>query len=188
MNSVKTIFFLAVLFTPSFFSFTVDDSQKIFYHERATLTWNDFEKVPNTPDGTNNKALSQLGMNYKFSQKGNEIIFTVKSFFIKQKSWVKDGSLNDTILKHEQTHFDICELHARELRKTIMATTFHPASVASELESLYKKEYALYKKEQAKYDSETNHSINYKQQKEWEKKITKAIFDTKEYSETVIQK
>src|SRR5690606_40361550 len=41
------------------------------------------------------------------------------SYFNPHLSWVVPASRNDYLLKHEQLHFDITELHARKLRREL---------------------------------------------------------------------
>ena len=87
----------------------------------------------------------------------------------KNKSWglVK----NEWILKHEQGHFDIAEIFARQLNKLVNEYQFNKSSFQKDLDAIYKSVVAEKEKFQQQYDDETDYSRIKTKQEEWLKKI-----------------
>lgn len=137
------------------------------------LTWNDFQATPdyNHPYA----AITYSGMSYGFSAeivRGKVAVnYTVNSFFVANKSWVKRRYVRDSVLlEHEQLHFDITELFARKFRKELSEMVF-TKNVKAEIKAIYHKITKEKAKLQELYDVETDHSKNAKAQKMWENKI-----------------
>lgn len=83
-----------------------------------------------------------------YESKGGKTVFTIQAAMKKASSWIK--AYGDTItLKHEQGHFDLCEIYARTLRRDIQRTTR-----LSEAEAVYKNVSAAEEQEQESYDKE----------------------------------
>jgi len=135
------------------------------------LNWSDFKGIPDTAFdifGFSTRAVSKPHIDVQLSSKNHErVYFNVVNYFQTYKSWTIDTT--ESILAHEQLHFDISELYARKIRK--------------ELEDLRNKGFTnliLYKKniddlmqqlenEQALYDSETLTGILVENQNSWNK-------------------
>lgn len=98
----------------------------------------------------------------------------------KTKSWTK--SKMDVVLNHEQVHFDIVELYARKIRKSI--PKFIEESEECDLQGIADIYYRLIEEHwqtQFLYDEETRHSINFEKQQEWDKKIADSLEAYKDY-------
>lgn len=98
----------------------------------------------------------------------------------KAKSWTK--SKMDIVLNHEQIHFNITELYARKIRKSI--AKFIEESEECDLQGIADIYYRLeeeHQKMQFLYDEETKHSVNYEKQWEWDKKIACQLEEYKDY-------
>jgi predicted secreted Zn-dependent protease len=92
--------------------------------------------------------------------------------FRPRESWVKPEILDDpetrrTVLAHEQTHFDIGELHARRMREVFAHLTGPCRKTDADLSALARRLSHNEAMEQARYDSETNHGLNAAQQAAW---------------------
>src|SRR6187431_1107599 len=83
----------------------------IYWSPCYKLKWDDFKGKPDTPSKYG--AVSNPVVKYYLS--ANEDSFTIRviCFFIKSKSWSIFKN-SDTLLIHEQGHFDISELFARK--------------------------------------------------------------------------
>jgi hypothetical protein len=109
------------------------------------------------------------------------MLFSVRAVFIKSKSNIIKTS--DYILKHEQLHFDICELFARKLRKTMSETDFTKVkNIVPQIQSMYNKVNAEYVRYEEKYDNETNHGENPAKQKLWSDDVANQLKDLDKYS------
>jgi len=96
--------------------------------------------------------------------------------FRPRDSWVKALVLNDstqrrTILRHEQTHFDLAEVHARRMRRAFGDLVRPCAKTDAELSSLAQRLAQEEKAEQRRYDAETNHGLLTDQQAAWSRDV-----------------
>jgi predicted secreted Zn-dependent protease len=86
--------------------------------------------------------------------------------FSPKLSWKKSSGLNDYMLQHEQTHFDITELYARILRKRL-SEEIKTIKDVKKISSIGREITKQWEIEQNTYDDETDHSINKETQAEW---------------------
>lgn len=142
------------------------------------LTWDDF-KAPPDPASTN-AALTSSSINVEFGYDEEELQFTIKCSFDKNKSWVRIR--NNAILLHEQGHFDIAELHARKLNKALKAYHFNAKTVSNDVNRIYDSVMALHHAAQNEYDKETDFSRNKEKQALWQKKIADDLQELKPYA------
>lgn len=151
-------------------------SEKIIWNENHRLSWEDFRGSP-IPKA-NFVASTNTGINfgYSYTLNKNEVIveYSVESFFNPQKSWFIPAKVSQHILNHEQTHFDISELHARILRKKLDSKKFSK-NVKIEIETIYLQVEEKRKAMQKKFDLETDHSQNIEKEILWEKRIAKQL-------------
>jgi len=98
--------------------------------------------------------------------------FTVKLNVIRDNSWVVVSQKSDTLLVHEQGHFDITGLVARDLVKALGALRVGTTDeLQREVSRLYEAYDTWAKSLSKQYDDETNHGRNVKVQAEWEARI-----------------
>lgn len=140
------------------------------------LSWEDFKAMP--PANSSAAATTASGITYQFSTtyNDNQIIldYTVTTFFYPNKSWYRPALCDTIILSHEQLHFDISELFARQMRKELSSATFSK-NVKAEVRAIYRKTLKALGAFQKRYDRETNFSRNHEQQLIWNKKIANAL-------------
>lgn len=152
----------------SFFS-SEESTDKIKWNENQKLTWEDF-RGPRTKGGSY-VASTASGISFSYSHKEvNGVIdyeYEVACHFYPNESWYDKARASDYILKHEQTHFDISELHARMLRKHISEADFS-LNVKQEIRALYEAAEVDRRVMQDKFDSESDHSKNKEMEYRWE--------------------
>lgn len=118
-------------------------------------------------------------------ESGGELLFYVEALFIKSKSYITQYS--EYVLRHEQIHFDICELYARKLRQKFSQTNFkNVKNVQAETTKMYNKVSADLFKEQEKYDKDTEHGLNSAKQKVWEADIQRRLNELEAFSRSSI--
>ena len=139
------------------------------------LTWPDF-KGP-APRDSGAAAETAYTLFYGVRCAGEAFEFRVVAAFRPNDSWVRPSVLkspgdSSRALRHEQTHFDISEVHARRMRRyfsELLAPCRRPTDdLADMAETLVRDERAA----QAAYDKETDHSRVPAQQARWEKEVT----------------
>ena len=163
-------------------SFT-KDGDTILWNETTKLVWVDFKGAPN--NSSSYKAFTESEIKTEIAAKKNEATISIKVFFDKNKSWVKETS-NAELLKHEQTHFDITELWARKFRQKLKGKTFSFKSFQSELNTIQTAIYKESKEMQVLYDKETEHSVNAANQQKWNKKTAEDLKKINAFSATEI--
>ena len=157
------LFSLFFVLTPS------EDEVKMTWDENKKLTWADFQGEPKPGSGFVASTNSGISFSYSFKTLNGDVeySFTVHSYFYPESSWYLRSQVNDHILAHEQTHFDITELFARILRARIEATPFSE-KIKEEIEKIYRQTETKRKEMQERFDRESNHSKNKSGEKVWE--------------------
>lgn len=166
---------LLICFVP-LTSFIQSNKSVIEWDKFYKLTWDDFE---GKPDKSNEHGtLSTVGIEFK------EMVWNkknahgkLKTFFYKTQSWTKSRG-SELLLKHEQGHFDIAEIYARQLRKEFNNKRFKKNTVSKEMEKTEQEKNNY----QNLYDNETDHGKNSEINKEWEDKIQKQLQELDKYS------
>jgi len=178
----------------------------IVWDKNRKLTWDDFVgQVPATPPA-NLVAESHVGVHstWKTSDKCEDVgesgkkkctatitEVSAQAEFDPNQSWVKPDSKTDSLLNHEQGHFDISEIFARkkleQMKKFVgqsesaVADTDEKATEDAEgkiekklmeiCDAIDKEEDAM----QKAYDTQTKHGTDADQQKKWDEKIKKML-------------
>lgn len=146
--------------------------KSISWTDSVRLSWKDFQGTPNS--NSDAAAVTASGISYEFNAtvKGGEVFvdYRVNSYFYPLKSWYNKELGDPQVLRHEQLHFDITELHTRKMRDVLSQMKF-TEEVRKEIKSVYKKTLEDLQRMQKQYDAETDFSRNPEQQKRWETKI-----------------
>ncbi len=172
-------FIVVILFLASSYLVPTIDTDKIAWSESRKLTWSDFRAK--SASGVDYVASTSSGISFSYSYKLVDdrinYKYEVESNFYPEESWYNPQYASSYILKHEQTHFDISELHARLLRKKISETNFSK-NIKAEIEGIYQKVESLRRNMQNQFDSESEHSKNTEMEYRWEAFIEQQL---KEY-------
>jgi uncharacterized protein DUF922 len=134
------------------------------------LGWSDFRGQP--PRSGDEVAKTAYALFYAWKCRGDAFDFRVIAGFRPRRSWVKEIALRDTVLRrsalrHEQTHFDLAEVHARSMRRYFAALPGACRKSDSELTQLAGQLIQQEKAEQQRYDAETDHGQRAHQQAAW---------------------
>lgn len=150
----------------------------IIWQKDSMLTFDDFHaKIPKGYAG----CAATFILLTPIEQSGN-IVFSIQAIFMKSKSACTKTS--DYMLKHEQLHFDICELYARKLRQQLTETDFKKVkNIQTEIQKMYNKVSAECGKAEQKYDDDTNHGENPAKQKVWADDIAQQLAALDKYSD-----
>lgn len=137
---------------------------------RRPLTWSDFQGSP--PSEGSEGAKTSYTLYSAWKCRGESFEFRVIAGFRPRQSWVKAVVLDDatqrrSILGHEQTHFDLAEVHARRMRRAFGALVRPCAKSDAELSAVAQRVAQEEKAEQRRYDAETNHGLVAARQAAW---------------------
>ncbi len=156
-------------------SFTVVPD-RIAWQSNTMLSWADFKGSPNGKG--NFVASTGSGMSQSYVIASNGVLDKkrthVIAHFYPEYSWYIAKDTTASLLKHEQTHFDITEIHARLLNGRIQSYPFTSNSKA-EVKALYGQVEEERRAMQKTFDKETNHSINTEEEKKWEARIARLL-------------
>ena len=118
---LKNIFFFIGFITLMSFSFVKDNF--ILWQENKKLKIQDFKADNKDTIKVNRQqflgAISAIRIEYSSFQRNKNSVpdFSIKTYFDPNESWML--LKNDYVLQHEQIHFDLTELYARKMRKSI---------------------------------------------------------------------
>lgn len=143
---------------------TLTSSSDIPWTVQKRLSWNDFAGNPSADNP--HHALTTTNMELKVKCENNKIKFKVEAVFDPKQSWTRNTT-SALLLAHEQLHFDLTELHARQLRKTLSQLPTDCSSSAVELNNYANQAFENWHKEQDLYDLESRHGLHKQKQQEW---------------------
>ena len=144
------------------------------------ISWNQFRKRNSRPRGVDEDAEIHTEAPFAYmrrEQNGRFVITTVNVNIrvVRAQSWVVRSAQTNRLLQHEQGHYDIQALGAREQHNRMLNLS-EPA--LRELEAHVRELNAEIQRKvddtNARYDRETNHSTNRTQQNSWDNRIANA--------------
>ncbi len=153
----------------------------IVWEENKKLQWNDFES--DSFPGVNISALSAIWLRLEYQVKDKMDWFMVQCIFSKKHS-VSRKNRTDYVLSHEQGHFDIGEIYARNIRESItqLSKSVNKTNYRK-LDSIYNYWGEKMKAEQIRYDKETDYAIDTLRQSEWMVEIKSRLQKLSRYKE-----
>ncbi len=158
--------------------------QPVYWSEDRPLTWEDFRG--RTPGNSREAAAAFSGIRFGFQSNGETIRFQVIAVFEPEKSWARKGLVNQTLLVHEQKHFDITEWHARKFRMELKQLSLTNKDPGPQAGLLFKKLSRACNETQDRYDRETDHSRNQARQMEWNERISKELIQLQSETDTLL--
>jgi len=143
------------------------------------ISWNQFQEVGSRPAGEKEDAQidTQTAQSDRVGVAREQGRFRLGDFEVKLKvirsnSWVVTSQKSDTLLAHEQGHFDITGLVARDLVKALGALRVDTTDeLQREVSRLYEAYKAWGQGLSDQYDEETDHGRKVKPQSDWESRI-----------------
>jgi len=143
------------------------------WNEHSRLSWDDFKGDVNA--ATEESAAATycgIGIKTNSTAPGGKPEIIVYNTFYSKKSWVRSDARIQSILEHEQGHFDLCEIYTRKLRARMAGFDFNVPNVKQALINLYTEVNSEYENRQQAYEQETVHGTNVEQQKKWREMIS----------------
>jgi len=150
--------------------------ERMAWDEDRALRWSDFKGAPDYL--LDFVATTNSGMTQSYSIDSDGVLdkstSTVLAHFYPTFSWYKPADTTAAILRHEQSHFDITEIHVRKLRKRIHEFTFTTNS-KEEIKQLYQITEQERRATQRLFDKETDHSRIKDQELLWQQRIRDSL-------------
>jgi len=170
MKKVYVVLFFVLASFP--FSSMLGNGDQIYWDAMKQITWKDFKK--DEPKTGKHKVKSALGILILPEQKDDQtMIANVYAAFNKENSARPDADgQTDDALHHEQTRFDLAEVHARMERKQLPDSTYKTIGkfyiIAQRINKQANKDFM---DESAKYDDETKMGTDAAGQKKWDQYV-----------------
>jgi hypothetical protein len=148
------------------------------------LTWSDFLGRPDVSSAAS--AWTVYTVKVEDECQGDLFTFRAESFFQPMRSWVKplilfQGEASRRILRHEQAHFDLSEVHVRKLRRAFHEVA-HPCQKTPEERNAISAAYLRADADtQRQFDRETQFGFDDRQQSIWEERIRKDLASLRDY-------
>jgi len=137
------------------------------WNGQRKLTWDDFRGPVTASDDMSAAATHcSIGFTTARGADGNQKVIVYNTFYANM-SWVRPDARIQSILDHEQGHFDLCELYTRVLRQRMANFNFDVADVRGALMSIYDQVTKEYEDRQQAYEAETTHGTNIAVQHRW---------------------
>ena len=156
-----------LIYLTAFFLLSSFSSDYNFNYRK--LKFNDFREVLSLGDAV---ALSSTGISFDYEIRGENVKYFVEAKFYPRDSYIVKGHFNKNVLSHEQRHFDITKIYA-----DILLYKLNKVKGSSEklIQSVYANVTEEWDYVQELYDSETDHSRNELNQKEWDEILNNAL-------------
>lgn len=165
------------------------DDDILYWTKTSRLIFSDFQGKPGQEDTTLYEASPKIlthklgsiikSIDVHLVTESGKTIFTIYAGMKKKLSWIKD--YGDTIsLKHEQGHFDICEIYTRIFRRDIKN-----AKSLSEAKAIFDKVSTDEELEQDNYDKDNTFQLG-GITKDWSEKIITRLKELEPYSNSVV--
>jgi hypothetical protein len=145
------------------------------------IAWDEFAEVGSSPHGEPEDAYTSARFDYPFSWENEGRHYhitraTVTMQMVEAECWAVRGRKTDELLSHEQGHYDITGLMARDLAtalETVSASSHSALTTEVERIAGHYRRHARRLNEQ--YDEETAHGSNRREQDRWHQRIADAI-------------
>jgi hypothetical protein len=204
IQSSKIILFtlllnICILSINDYYIFKFWNNDKISWSEQK-IEWENYEQlVPS--DNNDINAITTNGLQWKISKIDNTPSLIVIGFMKPSESWDKENYKTNRQLSHEQLYLDICELHARKIRKIFSEnkygidengtyltlknvtenSSYYEMKSVSEGERVIRNIMANKNEMNNSYMIETEHGQSEEKQLDWESIIIRNLKELEEY-------
>lgn len=177
MKSFLVLFLVSAFINIGDYNFT----NMISWSADYRLTWDDFQGPVDPHRKFGVESATQVMIELNSRSEGNRVYFDVSCYFERDRSWTASRH-SQHLLAHEQLHFDIAELYAREMRKRLSELSgLNHRNLESRVRHIYREVNREHNAFHDRYDRETNHSKNREKQEEWEALVKKMLEETRQY-------
>lgn len=145
------------------------------------ITWGEFQTRTTRPSGAGDEDAeihTAAPSSYNYSSRNGRFSVTDVTTEITvdtNLSWVLRNGRTADLLRHEQGHYDIQALGARETYSRVgRLTAASEADLARQVRAIEREVQRKVDDKNARYDTQTNHSRNAAEQRNWEATIRRA--------------
>lgn len=143
---------------------------QVLWSPDRRLSWEDFKANPDAENPHHALTAANLAVNAQCQQNG--FSYQVSCVFLPTQSWTKNTE-SEKLLKHEQLHFDLTEVHARRLRRKL--AMLNCTDVENKLSGTVTNAFAQWKAEQDAFDTACKHGLNAEEESIWAANIAQRL-------------
>jgi len=146
------------------------------WKDHGKLSWDDF-RGPVHAANDESAAATHCGIGFRINpaDQGSKPEVQVYNTFYVNKSWVRSDAKIQSILDHEQGHFDLCEIYTRMLKARMNSFDFNAPNVKNALMNIFNEVNDAYEVRQQQYESETVHGTDFPEQRKWQRAIIQEL-------------
>jgi hypothetical protein len=160
--------------------------QEIEWSPYRRLTWDDFKGRPREALNPGVAAQTYCGFGFQTNRVTmfkQAKVFSINTFSC-YLSWVRpDQKGRADLLAHEQGHFDLCEVYARQLRKVLLERKLTVYNLTTDANLEFRHIYNQYLNKQELYEKGTDYGRNRQKQLEWEQRIREYLDELHDYAQ-----
>jgi len=145
------------------------------WSEDRPLVWEEFRAAPDA--SSEGAALTAYQIQARTICEASGPTFRVSVRFLPDQSWVKPRHRNPRILAHEQGHFDLAEVTARQLRVELDSLELGCAAGNAAFNNLVTAFQSRDADLQHSYDKQTLFGTDTNAQRSWERRIEGLLMD-----------
>ena len=177
MNRLASLTIVAVLSAHFAFAQTAQQVGKEI--NDRDVEWSDFTGPVDPTSRFSAWTDWRIAYSYPASTIRNEKVYVTVTtkLFLHYDSWVKPEKRSQRLLEHEQGHFRIGRICAREIVSTINSTGFSRENYRKEINDIYWATINKYLEISKEYDSDTKHYNDLEGQARWNKKLAELLKD-----------
>lgn len=145
------------------------------------VQWGEFSEINSRPANTQESAFISVSIRSNFrtqAQRGQDcrvVSFNTTIIVSLSASWIVRGQQTADLLRHEQGHYDITALGAREVHDRSSAlTSAQCPGINREAQRIERDVQTRINQANQRYDTQTNHGINASDQQRWNTSIRNA--------------
>jgi len=144
------------------------------------VRWSEFREVNQRPANETEDAYIAATFNYSYRTQSSRQHCRVSSVTTRisvnrNAAWVLRGQKSAELLRHEQGHYDITALGAREVRQRVAELrATHCSSIGAEAQRIRSDVQQTINQKNLRYDNQTSHGSNATAQQRWQTRIHRA--------------
>lgn len=141
------------------------------------LRWEDFQGRRRSGCSERVVAETSCGISVETSLAPASSVAKIYVFntFDKRQSWVHPGGECPAVLRHEQGHWDLCEIYTRKMQRRFDALSIRGGKLTEMVARVFDQVEGEYLRRQEAYEAETRHGIDKDAQAIWEQRIAREL-------------
>ncbi|MBS1616787.1 MAG: DUF922 domain-containing protein [Bacteroidetes bacterium] len=155
----------------------MNETQSFSWSLNRPLRWADFQGKIRKDADRNFAAETICGISIKtnMAKPAEPVQVQVSNHFDTHLSWLRPGHATAEVLRHEQGHWDLCEIYTRILQARFDSAHITGSTLHEEVSRIYQSVITAHRERQQQYEDETQHGTIPSAQRRWELLIAEEL-------------